>query len=437
LGVEPAASLPADDLSLTMPLSAYQPTALPVVETASRQLTILPAPPQEPTSADSADEYPVAEEPIHAYELPSTAGCDGCRTEGAFGEDYGFEQYPDNWMWGAGGSPFRTGPGWLDDWKVGPVWDVSVDGMTLWRDAADLAAIENMAELNGAPVDDPLTRDTQFGYGGGARVYAMGKVPRSEKYQLQFGYEGVEEWNAALLFPEFDPTPMNADDSLIASRSLHYRSSMHSAEFNFYRRPERFTRPFWGFRYLRFTDEITDTIDQSSDPPVPFDPTTNSTSTDTINFFDIKNNLIGFQIGLREDTWQINRRFSLHGFLNAGVYYNRIQFANGLIESTTLLAADDPTTPADPMNDAPVDESGTFVSTSSNIASSEPTDVAYLAEASITAICRLNKSVALRGGYQMFWIDGLALAEDAYLDRPLGRHDFLMQGWHVGLEYRR
>jgi hypothetical protein len=46
-------------------------------------------------------------------------------------------------------------------------------------------------------------------------------------------------------------------------------------------------------------------------------------------------------------------------------------------------------------------------------------------------------ALRLRGGYQLFWIDGLALGEDAYLGDMLGRHDFLMQGWHVGVEYRR
>jgi hypothetical protein len=212
---------------------------------------------------------------------------------------------------------------------------------------------------------------------------------------------------------------------------------MHSAELNFYRRAVRTFHPFWGIRYLRFTDEITDTTNQEAPfpPPVnvamPAIPVTSAiTIEDSLDYIDIKNNLVGFQLGLREDLWHLNRRVTVQGFVNAGVYYNRVQFADGSYDTTTTFIPDNATTAA-------TNESQTLISSTGEVSSSEPSDVAYLAEASITAICRLNKCVALRGGYQLFWVDGLALAEDAYLDRPLGRHNFLMQGWHVGIEYRR
>jgi hypothetical protein len=281
-------------------------------------------------------------------------------------------------------------------------------------------------------LDDPFL--TQFCYGGGARIWAMGELPRSEKYQIQFGYEGVEEWNAAVLFPEQE---LDADPDIMQARSLHYRSSLHSAEFNFYRRPVSTVRPFWGIRYVRFTDEITDTTDQSAPFPAPvveMRPTIVEFADET-DYIDIKNNLIGFQLGLREDLWHLNQRVSLQGFLNAGVYYNHVQFSDGSLNTSTVFTSEvvDDTTVVPDTTAA----GSTSISSSGVVSSSEPSDVAYLAEASITAICRLNRCVALRGGYQFFWVDGLALAEDAYLDQPLGRHNFLMQGWHVGIEYRR
>jgi len=425
LGAEPAGSPPAQELQLAMPLSKYQPANLPAVNGSGRELTDEPTPPPAvPTEPDKV-EYLAPQAPFDIYETPA--------------DDVPFGQYPDNWMWGAGGSPYRTGPGWLDDWKVGPIWDVSVDGMTLFREEADLGDLEDAARADEEDLmlGEPL--QTQFGYGGGGRLWVMGNLPRTEKYQIQFGYEGIEEWNAALLFPEdtvgVDTDGMAGDEyEYDAIRSLHYRSSMHSAELNFYRRAVQTFRPFWGIRYVRFNDEITDTTNQEAPFPPPVnmpDPVVDAvTIEDSIDFIDIKNNLVGFQLGLREDLWHLNRRVTVQGFVNAGVYYNRIQFADGSYDTTTTFLPDDGMT-------ADANEAQTLTSSTGEVSSSEPSDVAYLAEASITAICRLNKCVALRGGYQVFWVDGLALAEDAYLGDPLGRHDFLMQGWHAGVEYRR
>jgi hypothetical protein len=403
---------------------ALPPANYPTTETPSLNEPISPS---AATNPHDDVEYPEPRQPIALFDS-SPIDAD----ESYYDSDsLAVGQYPDNWLWGAGGSPYRTGPGWMDDWKVGPMWDTSVDGMTLFRDDANLAALE-AASMSA----DPSIQANQFNYGGGARVYTMGRIPVAAQYQLQFGYEGTEEWNAALLFPEVEVDAASMTDQL---RSLHYRSSLHSAEFNFYRRPVRPLRPFWGFRYLRFADELTDSTNQVAPFPlavVPMSPPAVVVTEDDFNFIDIKNNLIGFQVGLREDLWQLNQRFSLQGFANAGVYYNHIQFSSGNVNSQTVLTSavlDDPMTME--LNEA---TSGSTTTTSTSlVSSSEPSDVAYMAEVSITGICRLNRCVALRGGYQLFWIDGLRLAEDAYLGDMLGRHNFVMQGWHVGVEYRR
>ena len=48
--------------------------------------------------------------------------------------------HPTDWPWGCGGSPFRTGPGMCDTYRVGPIWNVAVDGMVMKREGTDLAA---------------------------------------------------------------------------------------------------------------------------------------------------------------------------------------------------------------------------------------------------------------------------------------------------------
>ena len=451
-------------LLLCVPLTAMaEPGAYPQTEQTTAELAewIEPNGWQEPVVAASAIDKPFESVPPppgesgatfplepHAYETNGVGGEGGVYVNGAYvdgtvmGTPYDRVcaphdplqprcRYTDDFMWGCGGSPFRNGPGTCDTWRVGCRWDTSVDGMVLWRERIDLDRLEDAAN-NPAPSDIR----TQFGYGGGARLYAMGKVPRWPGYQIQFGYEGIEEWNAALLFPEFDPP--NENDLVSATRSVHYRSSFHSAEFNFYHRPPRRLRPFWGIRYVRFVDEIQDSIDEFGPPPnSPDFPVMDSIVTeDSLEFIDIKNNLIGFQVGGRHDMWQVSRRVSVQGFFNAGVYYNRIQFSQGEVRATTEQTVDDPMT-------LDVDEGIPQTITSGSFRSTEPTDIAYLAEASISTVCKLNRCCAIRCGYQALWIDGLHLAEDVYvneglgLSMPLGRHDFFLHGWHVGLEYRR
>jgi len=441
---EPRSDAFSDNLTFILPVANFEP--IPADAFADD-----PQPPFATKSRSSSTPSRVLSNnyELDAYELSpppyeSADDCDSCGCGSTIGP-LPNGQIPDNWMWGCGGSPFRTGPGTCDDWKVGPVWDVSVDAMVLFRDSADLVALHGAIE-DSDPGDMLSTpRETQFGYGGGARAYVMGKIPTWPRYQLQFGYEGIEEWNAALLYPQFDPfandlpelmnpdftgpvdpegdpeflpNPADPDDVIRATRSLHYRSSFHSAEFNFYRRPPDVWRPFWGIRYLRLKDTITDVNDQFAPPPAMGDP--DVVTTDIADFIDIKNNLVGFQLGLREDMWHCNDRLSLQGFLNAGVYYNHIQFADRRVTTMTTQTPDDSTTLI-----------------SSNVSSSEPSDIAYVAEASITGICRLNRCWALRGGYQVLWIDGLRLAEDVYLNDRLDRHDLVLHGWHVGLECRR
>ena len=49
--------------------------------------------------------------------------------------------HPTDWSWGCGGSPYRTGPGMCDNWKVGPRWHMTIDGLVMSRDETDLTAL--------------------------------------------------------------------------------------------------------------------------------------------------------------------------------------------------------------------------------------------------------------------------------------------------------
>jgi hypothetical protein len=341
--------------------------------------------------------------------------------------------------WGCGGSPFRTGPGNCDDWRVGPVWDVMVDGMTLFREDADLGALEAATAftLAGAPLAQPAELREQFDNSAGGRMFLTGLIPRYVGYQVQVGYEGIEEWNAAVVFPKVPasiapaPTPPGGPPPVSERRWVNYRSSLHSIEMNVIRGMGSVWQPYGGIRFIRFADEIRDEIDQAASPPLPGDPPSPAVITsDRLNLFDIKNDLMGAQVGFRRDLWQLGRRFSLQGFFNAGVYYNSSKRTNTMNTTTTQFIADD-------TNTTDFSEARLDISSATNTVATERAELAYVTEASLSAVCRVNRCLALKGGYQVLWLGGLHTAQDAFLNPLSSSDDLLFQGWHVGAEYRR
>lgn len=352
--------------------------------------------------------------------------------------------WTDDFMWGCGGSPFRHGPGRCDTWRVGPVWDVSVDGMVMHRDGADLAGIIDATDLTSFGAQQTPDFSNDFEYGPGGRLSITGKVPRWVGYRVHVGYEGIEEWNSSVIYPKFFYDPAGAVPPVIENpfaseqRRVHYRSSLHSAEINFVRCYDTSDwQPYCGVRYIKFDDELRDFINQEAQAPLPGlgpDPIS-VTTTDQLNLFDLENNLIGFQVGVRRDLWNIGPRISLQGFVNGGVYHNEIKRTNLMSFTTVEQFAD--------LTDQVGDQGRVDVRQTANNEVTEIADIAYAAEASLTAVCRLNRCCALRAGYQVLWIDGLRLAEDAFLPGsvyPPGddiSRDLLFYGWHAGFEYRR
>jgi hypothetical protein len=371
--------------------------------------------------------------------------------------------HPGDWPWGCNGSPFRTGPGFCDTWEVGCRWDVAVDGIVMRRDDTDLAALAAFANADsaGMQLDDPTTTDyltdpalEQFDYGVGGRVWMTSKLPKS-LWQMHFGYEGIEEWNASVVYPKQPvpplPPPLLVPEFPSEQRSLTYRSSLHAAELNFVR-DCGVVRPYCGVRYIKFDDEIKDFVDQQAASPLPaqeapvgvpplYPPIGPVVTDDYLNLFDIENNLIGFQIGARHDLWRPNRRLAIEGFINTGVYYNRIKYTNLMGQFTTQEYGDNVNTPLAGVPPAGgtdnLDESRIDFADVVNNDVREYDEISYVTEASISGVCRINNCWALRAGYQAMFINNVHLAEDAYLGTDLESRSLFFHGWHAGVEHRR
>ena len=423
----------ADQLADAYP-SPIEPAKWQVTDSETPPVPLPAAPvlpvPAEP-QADSAEVLPATpllDNTTTEEELVPPLGADDPLAARRGVRPYGGGR-PDDWPWGCGGSPFRTGPGFCDTWDVGCRWDVAVDGMVMTREDANLPALQ-AATMEVLPPEIV----EQFEYAPGGRVSFISKVPHYS-WQMHAGYEGIEEWNAAIVYPK-EPVVAPPLPPVFPSeqRTLHYRSSLHSGELNFVRLCHPVWRPYCGVRYVKFDDEIRDFFNEEAPPPLAGDfgggPLDSTTTIDSLNLFDIENNLIGFQVGLRHDFWRPTRRLSVEGFVNTGVYYNKIKYTNLMGQFTTQEFADDTST--EDFNESRIDRADVV-----NNDVSELSEISYIAEASISGVCRLNKCWALRAGYQAMWITDLHLAEDAFLNGDNIGRDLFFHGWHAGVEHRR
>jgi hypothetical protein len=387
--------------------------------------------------------------------------------------------HPNDWSWGCAGSPYRTGPGLCDNWKVGCRWHVTADGLVWHRESTDLVALAGqMPNSFPAGVESGIPTGVdpsfeQFDHGPGGRVTFTSQISRCTGYDIQAVYEGINDWNASIVYPiqalhvvpdadgatagtqfVIPPSPNTEPPQPFPEgflqRSLHYRSSINSGELNWVRNCDPEWRPYCGVRFIRFDDEINDSINQEAQPPLAGpqtgsilpgpnppatpvlvnDPIGPTSVTDRFNLFHIQNNLMGFQIGLLHDTVHLNDRFAIEGFINGGVYYNRIKYSNVKGVFTTQVFADNTRTTT-------FDESRTDVSNAVINDARDLSEISYEAEASLTGVCRLNKCWALRAGYQMLWVNHLHMADTAFLGDAEASQDLLFHGWHAGIECRR
>jgi hypothetical protein len=419
---EPAGTLDIGYPPLLEPANWHLPMGDAVAEQVAGQVSVIPG---------ESPAMPLLDPTVTDEEMMPPPGVDTPASTRRGVTPYGGGHATD-WPWGCGGSPFRNGPGWCDDWDVGCRWDVAVDGMVMSREDADLAALETgmrAMDITGTQSLTPFVE--QLDHGPGGRVSFISKLPHYD-WQMHAGYEGIEEWSGSVVFPKtplpplppipFPPILGDPDQLAFQQRTLHYRSTLHSGELNFVRDfCSRVWRPYCGVRYVKFEDEINDFLNQEAPPPLPGALPDEVFTTDRINIVDIENNLIGFQIGMRHDLWRPMRRLSIEGFVNAGVYYNRVKHSNFMGELTRRQAAGE------------LDSfSGVF-----NNDVRELSEISYIGEASLSGVCRLNKCWALRAGYQALWITDLHIAEDAYLNNGIDSRDMFFHGWHAGVEHRR
>lgn len=334
--------------------------------------------------------------------------------------------------WGCGGSPFRTGPGSCDTWKVGPRWEGHVDGLVLFRDEIDIASLAGAADAGGVAL--PINADTltsNFDHGAGARLTMVGQYPACQGYEMVVSYMGVFGWDAGAFNADVPPAgPIATQPDLLTQRSLSYHSSLHSLEINGQTTGNDRLKLFGGMRYVRLAEDIDDIYDEySPTPSLSGVAEADLELTDVFRNVTVNNNLIGFQGGVRSDLIGFGDRFFITGFANSGIYCNLIRRSSNFRQVDTFVRVDDPLT---------TDNEAISVTASTNGGyKSDRAEVAFVSEASLSAAYMVNACTTARMGYQVFYIDGVELGDEAFLGTGPTSDNMLLHGWFAGIEYKR
>lgn len=307
--------------------------------------------------------------------------------------------------------PWSGGSGNCDNWCVGPKWEVQASGLILHRENAELGRV--IAAIGGT-----TSLVDQFDHGVGGRLFVTGY--NDSGFGLQVGWEGIDSWSANTTFAPVGTT----------TRTFEYDSRLNSVEINFLPHVPYAWKLYTGFRYVELGENFSDA--QIVDKPIPAPisaPATPIAYQDTTVSHLLKNRLIGFQVGGRRDAWQFGSRLTFESFINAGVYCNKFRRDDVTRNDTTIITGDD-------IDTTDNEFSQTTTSVQGRVRTS-PTDIAFLGEAGINSVLKINECVALRAGYQVMVIDGVGQGLDAYFASGLNGSTLLYHGLQFGFEYRR
>ena len=247
-----------------------------------------------------------------------------------------------------------------------------------------------------------------FPWSGGADA---GLIRYGQYADLDFRYFGVNNSNSTV-------APFTAPAGIVfaipgagppttqpANLSGNYLTNLNSVEINARRNIFSNLSVLAGFRYISFRDAMSQQSTSIVGPPAS-------------EAFGISaaNNLYGGQIGLAGVLWTYNR-FRIESWIKAGIYGNSASNSVSISESP----------------------GGTFVLNSSH------QHTAFVGDLNFTGVYQLNDRWAIRSGYQLLWLTGVATAGDQLHNLTLGpgpastlsmntSHTAFFNGATIGLE---
>jgi hypothetical protein len=268
------------------------------------------------------------------------------------------------------------------DWDVldidQPRWSGRVGAVILQRGHLASAPLV-LGVSGGTPNGLVNANDFNLPISGGIDV---GLLRRGEYADVDLRYFGLDVRSAALgsspaLVGPFLIFPGNVNVGLPVNLGVNYGTQLDSFETNLRRNVSHRWSILAGFRYIYFRDQLALAADQQF-------PSRN------LRFdFDGNNNLFGGQIGADGILWDNGNRFRIESAIKAGVYGNLAQNAVSISDSQGFLNV-------------------------SNKTSASHT--AFVGDLNFTGVYQFNDQWALRAGYQLLWLAGIAVAADQAAD---------------------
>lgn len=274
------------------------------------------------------------------------------------------------------GSHGTIGDCWRDGFGYGDMslWSAQANAVFLERSTP--ASRPMLSQAGGAELVNAGDLNFDFETGIDLRVSRQFFLDS----EIEFRYLGIDGYNAGHfatatadgqgMIHDANNTPFIwASGNTLATEM---KSFLYSTEINF-RHPMGCD---WvvlaGFRWAELNEDLISNFDFTGGTPASgrFGTSTN-------------NHMYGFQLGAEGPIWRPTGRLAIEGFGKAGIFNNRA-------DQTTVY-------------EQPVG-TGFF----EGVGSADHT--AFMAELGLTAVYHISDCWSLRGGYQVMWLDGVAVA---------------------------
>lgn len=244
---------------------------------------------------------------------------------------------------------------------IGNVWGSRTSNLDpLW--SVDVGAVFLRRESTNF---DTNFEPFDFGFEAGVDADIRRRI--GDGNHLQVRYFGVDSWSD-------QPT------ALIPTPAFHnYESSLHSTEINLRSQRSDWLTLLGGFRWV----ELQDSRYFNANPNNP-----NSNEVDIVN----QNQMYGGQLGTDILLWDRGGPLTVNTELKAGIFSNRAKSYRERLAS-----------PGAQIPPVGMQEDRSY-------------QTAFVGDLGVNAKYRLTDRLAVRGGYQLMWVEGLSLA-DAYGDR--------------------
>jgi hypothetical protein len=262
-----------------------------------------------------------------------------------------------------------------DDQCCRPLWAVSLGSVILQRGTPHSTPLIREFGGGGATLLD--ANQLKFNYAAGADILAIRQVSGYDRFDaVDFRYFGVQSSQAdASLTPGIGviwalPSGPPLTGPSFSPIETSYHTKLFSSEFNV-RRYTSGGRVTWlaGVRWIQMTEQLNVT-----------GPFVYRLPLITTAGFTTMNNMLGTQVGAHISLWNFGGPLSVVCTSKAGIYGN-----SSLGSSSYPFIF--------------------FGNTSENV-----TRLAFVGDINVNAIYQWTDHVALRGGWQLLWIEGAATA---------------------------